>query len=118
MSLISVLDGTAQNWGNQEHLRTQVSETVLFGRVKVSELIVLKLRGQLQCRMGGKREDPIEAFPKIWNLNPLGKQTREVLRISTWLEAFDLMRKELDSDQENEGLDASANRCARGQKSA
>ena len=40
-------------------------ETVLFGKVKDPELIVLNFRGKLQCRMGEKREGPIEAYPKF-----------------------------------------------------
>ena len=27
---------------------------------------------------GGKREGPIEVYPKIWNLNPIAKDTKEV----------------------------------------
>ena len=68
LSLISVLDGTALNWCQQEVLRAQMSNTVLFGKVKDAELIVYNFRGQMQCRMGGKREGPIETYPKIWNL--------------------------------------------------
>ena len=33
-----------------------MSETVLFGKVKDPELIVLNFRDQLLCIMGGKRE--------------------------------------------------------------
>ena len=51
VSLISILDGTALNWRKQENLRAQMSETVLFGKKKDPELIVLNFRGQLQCRM-------------------------------------------------------------------
>ena len=53
VSLISVLDGTALNWCRQEELRARMSDTVLFGKVKDPELMVLNFRGQLQCRMGG-----------------------------------------------------------------
>ena len=57
LSLISVLDGTALNWCQQEVLlRAQMSNTVLFGKVKDPELMVYNFRGQLQRRMGGKRE--------------------------------------------------------------
>ena len=59
-------------------------ETVLFGKVKDHELVVCTFRGQLQCRMGGKREGPIEAYPKFWNLNPVARDKREVLRIPAW----------------------------------
>ena len=51
-------------------LRAQMSNTVLFGKVKDPELMVYNFRGQLQCRMGGKREGPIDTYPKFWNLNP------------------------------------------------
>ena len=71
LSLISILDGTTLNWCQQEVLRAQISNTVLFGKVKDQELIMYHFRGQLQCRMGGKREGPIETYPKFWNLNPL-----------------------------------------------
>ena len=56
VSLISILDGTALNWCRQEDLRGRMSgETVLFGKIKNPKLIVLNFRGQLQCRMRGKR---------------------------------------------------------------
>ena len=35
VSLISVLDGTALNWCRQEVLRARMSDTVLFGKIKV-----------------------------------------------------------------------------------
>ena len=31
--------------------------------------------------MGGKREGPIETYPKFWNLNPLTADGQEILRI-------------------------------------
>ena len=80
-SVVSVLDGTALNWCQQEVLRARMSNTVLFGKVKDPELVVFNFRGQLQCRMGGKREDPIETYPKFWNLNPLTAHGQEILRI-------------------------------------
>ena len=60
-----------------------MSETVLFGKVKDPELVVYNFRGQLQCRMGGKREGPIEVYPKFLNLNPVTSDKKEVLRIPT-----------------------------------
>ena len=53
-----------------------MSNTALFGKVKDPELMIYSFRGQLQCRMGGKREGPIETLPKFWNLNPLTAWTR------------------------------------------
>ena len=95
LSLISILDGKALNWCKQEHLRAQLSETVFFGKIKDPELIVLIFRGQLQCRMGEKRQGPIEAYPKFWNLNPPENQAEEILTKPPWTEAFELIRREL-----------------------
>ena len=85
LSLISILDGTTLNWCQQEVLRAQMSNTVLFGKVNDPELVTYSFRGQLQCRMGGKPEGPIETYPKFWNLNPLTAnvqfEVREALRI-------------------------------------
>ena len=54
-----------------------MSDTVLLGKVKDPELMVFNFRGQLQCRMGGGREGPIEVYPKFWNLNPLAADKQE-----------------------------------------
>ena len=88
LCLVSVLDGTTLNWCQQELLRAQMSSTVLFGKVKDAELIVCNFRGQMQCRMGGKREGPIETYPKFWKLNPLTADGREILRIPAREESF------------------------------
>ena len=106
LSLISVLDGTALNWCQQEVLKAQMSNTVLFGKVKDAELIVYNFRGQLQCRMGGKHEGPIEAYPKFWNLNPLTADGREILRIPAWKESFAMVKRELETIMEREILPA------------
>ena len=106
LSLISILDGTALNWCQQEVLRARMSNTVLFGKVKDAELIVYNFRGQMQCRMGGKREGPIETYPKFWNLNPLTADGREILRIPAWKECFALVKRELEAIMEKEILPA------------
>ena len=106
LSPISVLDGTVLNWCRQEVLRAQMSNTVLFGKVKDAELIVYNFRGQLQCRMGGKREGPIETYPKFWNLNRLAADGREILRIPAWKDSFALVKRELEAIMEKEILPA------------
>ena len=63
LSLISVLDGTALNWCQQEVLRTQMSNTVLFGKKKDPESMVYNFRGQLQCRMGVNVKAPSKLIP-------------------------------------------------------
>ena len=107
VSLISVLDGTALNWCQQEVLRAQMSNTVLFGKVKDPESVVFNFRGQLQCRMGGKREGSIETYPKFWNLNPLTADGQEILRIPAWKKSFALVKRELEATLEKEILPAS-----------
>ena len=84
-----------------------MSNTVLFGKVKDPELIVYSFRGQLQCRMGGKREGPIETYPKFWNLNPLAANGQEILRIPAWTKSFGLVKKELEAILEREALPTS-----------
>ena len=106
MSLISVLDGTALNWCRQEVLRARMSKTVLFGKVKETELVVFSFRGQLQCRMGGKCECPIETYLKFWNLNPLKADGQEILRIPAWEKSFELVKRELEATLEKEILPA------------
>ena len=64
-------------------------------------------RGQLQCRMGGKREGPIETYPKFWNLNPLTASGQEILRIPAWKKSFELVKRELEAILEKEVLPAS-----------
>ena len=107
LSLISILDGTTLNWCQQEVLRAQMSNTVLFGKVKDAELMVYSFRGQLQCRMGGKREGPIETYPKFWNLNPLTASGQEVLRVPAWKKSFELVKRELEAILEKEVLPTS-----------
>ena len=107
LSLISVLDGTALNWCQQEVLSAQMSGTVLFGRVKDPELMVFNFRGQLQGRMGGKREGPIETYPKFWNLNPRTASGQEILRIPLWKKSFELVKRELEAILEKEILPTS-----------
>ena len=102
VSLISVLDGTALNWCRQEVLRARMSNTVLFGNVKDPELVVFNFLGQLQCRMGGKRERPIETYTKFWNLNPLTADGQEILRIPRWKKSFELVNRELEATLEKE----------------
>ena len=79
----------------------------LFGKVKDPELMVYSFRGQLQCRMGGKREGPIESYPKFWNLNPLTASGQEVLRIPAWKKSFELVKRELEAILEKEVLPTS-----------
>ena len=107
LSLISILDGTTLNWCQQEVLRAQMSNTVLFGKVKDPDLMVYSFRGQLQCRMGGKREGHIETNPKFWNLNPLTASGQEVLRIPAWKKSFELVKRELEAILEKEVLPTS-----------
>ena len=83
-----------------------MSNTVLFGKLKDPKLVVLNLRGQLQCRMGGKREGPIETYPKFWNLNTLTANGQEILRIPAWKKRFELVKKELEATLEKEVLPA------------
>ena len=63
VSLISESDGTALNWIRQEVLRPRMSNPVVFGKLKDSELVVFNFRGQLQCRMGENVKAPMRLNP-------------------------------------------------------
>ena len=54
--------------------------------------------------MRGKREGPIETYPKFWNLNPLTVNGQEILRIPAWKKSFELVKKELEATLEKEVL--------------
>ena len=56
--------------------------------------------------MGGKREGPIETYPKFWNLNPLTADGQEILRIPAWKKSFELVKRELEATLEKEILPA------------
>ena len=79
-------------------------ETVLFGKVKDPELVVWNFWGQLQCRMGGKREGLIEAYRKFWHLNPVARDKREFLGIPAWSRSFQFTEKELETILERDVL--------------
>ena len=57
--------------------------------------------------MGGKREGPIETYPKFWNLNPLTENGQEILKIPAWKKSFELVKRELEAILEKEVLPAS-----------
>ena len=75
-----------------------MSETVLFGKVKDPELVVWNFRGQMQGRMGGKREGLIEAYRRFWHLNLMARDRRELLRIPAWTRSFEFTKKELETN--------------------
>ena len=97
VSSISVLDGTAQNVCKQEHL--QKSETVLFGKIKDTESIVLNLRGQLQCRMGKSNRARLNHTQSFGNLIPLGSMLER-----SWMENFKIIRREVSKILERDVL--------------
>ena len=55
-----------------------MSETVLFGKIKDPELIVLIFGGQRQCRMGEARKTH-RSLPKTLELKPNSKRHEENL---------------------------------------
>ena len=95
VSLISKLDGTALNRRRQEDLRARTSETVLFGKKEGSRASVVQLQGTTAVQNGRKREGPIEAYPKFWNLNPVAGDRREVLRIPAWTRSSEFTKNKL-----------------------
>ena len=64
----------------------------------------VQLPGTIAVQNGGKREGPIEAYPKFWNLNPLAADKQEMLRIPVWKGSFELIKEELEMILEREVL--------------
>ena len=52
---------------------------------------------------GGKREGPIETYPKFWNLSPLTVDGQEILRILARKKSFELVKRENDSQENDPG---------------
>ena len=44
-----------------------------IGEGEDPELTVLNFRGQLQCRMKGEQDCPVEAYPKVLEPGPLSE---------------------------------------------
>ena len=65
-------------------------------KIEDPESIVFNFRGQLQCRMGGKREGPIEAYPNFWNTKLLAADKQEILRLPAWKGSFEMVKKEFE----------------------
>ena len=63
VSLISILDGTTLNWCQQEVLRAQMSNTVLFGKVKDPELVVYSFRGNCSAGWEASAKAPSKLIP-------------------------------------------------------
>ena len=65
ISLISILERTLLNWYKQAFLRKQMSNDVLFRRVRDLELSELNFSSQLRSKMQRKRRGPIMSNPKL-----------------------------------------------------
>ena len=63
LSLISALDGTALNWCQQEVLRAQMRNTVLFGKLKDPELVVYNFRGNCSAGCEENVKAPLILIP-------------------------------------------------------
>ena len=93
ISLISILDETIMKWSEQFSLRNQMSTIVMLGKIEDPEMIELNFRAQVEGRMGGKREGPIEAYPKLRKLELLEKGTGQFLCIHTWIETYKFVKQ-------------------------
>ena len=60
-----MLDGTELNWCQQEVVRAQMSNTVLFGKVKDPELVVFNFRGNCSAGWGENVKAPLRRIPSF-----------------------------------------------------
>ena len=79
VSLISVLDGTALNWCRQEELLGTDERPGILRESEVPRIDGVQCPGTTAVQNGGggvNVEDPIETYPKFWNLKPLAEDIR------------------------------------------
>ena len=100
------IDGTILNWCRQEDLRTRMSETSTLREGKEPRSNSDQLQGSTEMQDKGERKGPIEVYSKFWNLNPIAKDTKEVLRIPAWTKSFKFTKKELEILLEQDVLPA------------
>ena len=84
--LVSVVNCSALNWVEQRELRRLASEDRLFGRIAKPGWMLMNLNNSFKCRLGGENLSNAQANPKLWNLRPIVKGTKEAVKIPAWPE--------------------------------
>ena len=107
LSLISILDGDGAKLVSTRGAQSAYEQHGTLWKSERCRADSVQLQGD-KCNVEweGKREGPIEMYPKFWNLNPLTADGREVLRIPAWKECFALVKRELEAIMEKEILPA------------
>ena len=94
LNLISAVDGSALNLGEQHTLRELMSEDLLFAKISEPEMTVINCDDHFHDRMGEVERGYIEVFPKLWNLRPYEKTNGEITRVPRLTAAYHKVREE------------------------
>ena len=82
----------------QRELRGLASEDRLFGR-RIAEpgWVLRDLNNSFKCTIGGKNVSNVQFKPKLWNLRPIIKGTKDAVKIPTWLETYVHVKENQDT---------------------
>ena len=94
LNLISAVDGSALNWGEQHALREMKSEDLLFAKISELEMTVINFDDYFRDRMGEVDRGHIEVLPKLWNLKPYNKTNGEIAKILRLTASYHKLREE------------------------
>ena len=99
------------NWVEQRELRGLASDDRLFGRVAEPGWKLTKFNTKFKCRMRGDDLANVQFNPKLWNLRPIVKDSREAMRVPAWPAAYAHMK---DNQQTwFSGSDLLPDKCSR-----
>ena len=88
VNLVSVVDCSVLNWMEHKELRGLASDDRLFGRIAEPGWILMDFNNSFKCRMCDVDDSYIQVNPKLWNLQPVVKDTGEAMRVLAWPEAY------------------------------
>ena len=88
VNLVSVVDCSVLNWVEQKELRDLASDDRLFGKITEQGWMLMDFNNNFNCRMGGEDLSHVQFNPKLWNMRPVVKDSGEVTRVASWLDAY------------------------------
>ena len=88
VNLVSVVVSSVLNWVGQKELRGLASDDRLFGRIAESGWMLMDFNNNFKRRMGGEDLSHVQFNPKLWNLQPVVKDSGEAMRVPAWTEAY------------------------------
>ena len=88
VNLVSVVNCSVLNYVERRELRRLASEERLFGRIAEPGWVLMDLNNSFKCRMGGENLSNVQLNPKLLNLRPTVKSTKDAVKIPIWPETY------------------------------